>query len=213
MKRGLQLGRSMAVALVLLLGGCAVLPFKSNTDLKAPAQRDLLADVALAVETTPWPKQDSVSFVSRITGAADKSRLTRAQTISIYLDDLQPSGARFGQLAFDARANLNAAEHLNRVAQNAVTSPRLSMNDVSAVEGAIKALRENRQIYVAAARQLKKVGEPVDEAQMDAIRDAFKFSVKELGKTADTLADQIERDRSETFAGPEQFDKYKFSGT
>lgn len=201
---GSAIGSQRGCGICTVIGRLRRSSFQIKYRSQAPAERDLLADAALAVETAPWPKQDSVSFVSRITGAADQSRLTRAQTISIYLDDLQPDGARFGQLAFDARANLSAADRLNRVAQNAVTSPRLSMNDVSAVERAIKALRENRQIYVAAARQLEKVGEPVDEAQMDAIRDAFKVSIKDLGKTADALADQIERDRSETFAGPEQ---------
>jgi len=211
-KRGLQIGRSLAVVFLLVLGGCAVLPFKSDADLRAPAERDMLADAALAVETAPWPKRDSVSFVSLL-GTAGETRLTRAQAIAIYLDDLQPGGARFAQLAVDARANLHAADRLNHIALNAVSSPRLSMSDVAAVEGAIKALRENRQIYVAAARQLEKVGEPVDARQMDAIRGAFKIAIKQLGQTADALADQIERDRFETYAGPERPSQNNYSGT
>ena len=146
-------------------------------------------------------------------GAADETRLSRAQAIAIYLDDLQPDGARFSQLAVDARANLNAADRLNHIAQNAVSSPRLSMSDVAAIEGAIKALRENRQTYVGAAKQLAKAGEVVDAAQMHAIRDAYKLAIKDLGRTADALADQIERDRSETYATPKRWGQSRYSGT
>lgn len=173
----------------------------------------MLADAALAVETAPWPKQASLSFVSRIAGAADDTRLTRSEAIAIYVEDLQPHGARFRQLVVDARANLHAADRLNRVARTAVFSPRLSMNDVVAVEGAIKSLRQNRQIYVAAAKQLAKAGEPVDAVQLRAIRDGFKVAIKELGQTADALADQIERDRSETYAAPKRPYVNNYSGT
>ena len=50
MKWGLQIGRSFAVVFLLVSGGCAVLPLKSNADLRSPAERDMLADAALAVE-------------------------------------------------------------------------------------------------------------------------------------------------------------------
>lgn len=212
MKPGLQSIRALGAAVFLLSGGCAVLPLKSDANIAAPAERDMLADAALAVETTPWPNRTSVSFVSRIAGAADKTRLSRSETIEIYLDELD-GGGRFDTLALDARANLSAAERLNRIALNAIASQRLSMNDVAAVEGAIKALRDNRQIYVAAAKQLEKAGDPVDETQMDAIRSAYKIAIKELGQTADALADQIERDRSETYAAPERSRMNKYSGT
>lgn len=212
MKWGLQIGRSLAVVFLLVSGGCAVLPLKSDADLRAPAERDMLADAALAVETAPWPKRDSVSFVSLL-GASDETRLSRAQAIAIYLDDLRPHGARFDRMAVDARANLQAADRLNQIAQNSVSSPRLSMNDVAAIEGAIKALRENRQTYVGAAKQLEKAGEVVDAQQMHAIRDAYKLAIKELGRTADALADQIERDRSETYATPKRWGQSRFSGT
>ena len=213
MKRHLQSGRLLAIAsLVIVLGGCAVMPLQSNKKYVATPERDLLADAALAVETTPWPKPQSSSLVSMLTGGSEEPRLSRSDAIAIYLNDLQPVGARFGQLSIDARANLHAADRLNLVAQNALSSPRLSKNDVTALEDAIKALRENRQTYVAAAKQLEKVGEPVDEMQLDAIRDGFKYAIKDLGKTADALADEIDRDKTQTYAGPEQPDVDNYSG-
>ncbi len=214
MKRRMQVGRGLAAVFLFYLGGCAVIPLKSEADLKAPAaERDILADAALAVETVPWPKPQSVSFLSRITASSNADRMTRSEAIDIYIDDLRPAGVRFQQLAIDAQANLMAADRLNRVAQNARSSPRLSMNDVAVVEGAIKTLRDNRQIYVAAAKQLEKTGEPVDEGIMDTIQDAYKITIKELGYTADALADEIERDRSETFAAPDRPIRRNLVGT
>ncbi len=170
----------------------------------------MLADAARAVETAPWPQVEEVSFVSRLTGAAPDDRMTRGKAISLYLDELRPQGARFHQLADDAQNNLAAAERLLAAAESALSAARLTKTDVVMLEQAIQALRENRQIYLSAAKQLEKAGEPVDESQLDLIREAYAGAISELGRAADALADRIEKDRTENFAAPVSRHRRKF---
>lgn len=212
MKRGAAWVRGLAAGSLALTAGCAVLPSNSASHLNAPiAERDILAEAAEEVEKAPWPKPESVSFIARITGGGDEDRVTQSDAIAAYLDSLAPVGARFTQLEGHARANLIAAGQLNAIARQAVDAPRLAMNDVVLVEGAIQALREHREIYEAAAKELIKNGEPVDEAQIDVMRDSYREAVRELGETADLLAERIEHDRSATYAGPDKSVRRKLS--
>ena len=199
--------------MLLSAGGCAVNPLASLSDSRPEivAERDMLDDAADAVETAPWPQVEEVSFVSRITGADEGERMTRSKAIALYLEDLQ-AGARFTQLAGDALANLDAASRLLAAADGALAASRVTMTDVITVETAIQALRENRQIYTSAAKQLEKSGEPVDEAQLDAIREAYAVAIRDLGRSADALADRIEKDRTETYAAPAPVHRKNFSG-
>lgn len=138
--------------------------------------------------------------MARIAGAADEDRVTRNDAIEIYVNGLQPSGGRFQRLASDARANLDAADRLSLIAFNAISSARVTMNDVATVENAIQALRENRKIYTGAADELEELGEPVSAMEVDAIRTAYADAIRELGRAADALAERIEQDRTETIA-------------
>jgi hypothetical protein len=166
------------------------------------AEHDQLANAALAVETTPWPRPEAVSFVSRITGADDSERVTRSEATEIYVDALKPAGDRFSQLSLDARSNLLAAENLLRAADNALAAPRLTSGDVAVIESAIQALRENRQIYTSAARHIEKAGEPVDNDQLEILRDDYAAMIRSLGRSADALAERIDDDRNESYAAP-----------
>jgi hypothetical protein len=204
LKRGSGLFGGFAALFLLCAGGCAINPLASNSNQAQAVvvERDMLAEAVDAVETAPWPQVEDVSFISRIAGAEPEERMTRSKAIDFYLDALQPNGARFTGLAADARENLAAADRLRYAADGALAAPRLTMNDVILVETAIQALRDNRQIYVSAAKQLEKAGEPVDEMQLDAIREAYASAIRELGQTADALAERIERDRTENVAAP-----------
>ena len=204
MIRGPGFSGGFAALLMVMTGGCAVIPLTQDSSAhhEVVAERDVLADAANDVQTAPWPRVEEASFLSRITGADADDRMTRSRAIDIYLEELQPGGARFTRLEGDAQTNLAAASRLRMAAEGALASPRLTMNDVAMVETANQALREHRQIYVSAAKQLEKEGEPVDEMRLEAIRDAYADAIRELGRSADALADRIESDRTETYASP-----------
>ena len=216
MKRGTGLGGGFAAAfsILFLAGGCALNPLSSSDDMKRASapERDMLADAALAVETAPWPQPEKASVFSFITGGGSGDHVTRSDAVAIYVEALQPEGARFSRLEIDARANLGAADRLAHAARQALAAPRLTMNDVAMIEAAIQSLRENRQIYISAAKLIGKSGEPVSDADIDALRDAYAAAIRELGHTADALADRIDADRSENYAAPSKPVVNKLSG-
>ncbi len=191
-----------------LSSGCAVNPLASqSSDIKRglAAEHAQLADAARAVETAPWPRPEQVSLVSRITGADEAGdRITRGDAVGVYVDELKASGEGFSKLTLDARSNLSAAENLLRAADNALAAARLTTGDVAVIEGAIQALRQNRQIYLSAAHHIEKAGEPVDDSQLDALREDYAAIIRELGQSADALADRIDKDRSESYAVPDK---------
>ncbi len=205
MKRGQWVGCGFAALVFLMAGGCALRPADSRSHFTASvAKRDMLADAAKAVETAPWPKPQSASFLARMTGIGGGDRVSRGDAVAAYLMDLEAAGGGFARLEADARANLAAAERLNMAALDAVDAPRHSMNDIALLETAIQTLREHRQIYADAGKELKKQGLPVDEDLLDALGEDFRMAAKTLGKTADILADHIDEDRSATYASPDR---------
>lgn len=208
MIRGVQAAKpftgAFAAVVFIFISGCAVNPLSSasTADGDIVTERDMLAEAARAVETAPWPKPQSVSFVSRLTGAAEDDRVTKSDAAEIYAVALQPAGDRFAGLEADAMTNLAAADRLVSVAEHALSAPRLTSNDVAVVENAIQALRENRQIYVSAAHEIEKLGERVDDSALEAIRGSYTNAIRALGETADDLAERLDHDQSETYASP-----------
>jgi len=200
-----------ACILVLMAGGCAGIPLLPSSQSSQPLtnaqaltnapsiERKLLSDAVRAVEATPWPATQKVSFSARITGAKNDDRITRSDAIEIYLDTLLSQGARFAQLTSDARANLNTADTLLAKANNVRFAQRLSMSDVAIIEGAIQKLRENGKIYAAAAKALEKSGARVDQAQLADIRAGYRAAIKALGASADAVAGEISR-RQDAYA-------------
>ena len=209
MKRAGVARRFLIIASTIgsLTAGCAGIPVITKSDYQhEPAhQRDVLANAAHDVKSTPWPTPRKRSMVSRIAGGtSDDNRPSRSDAIEIYVDSLQPYGARFSHLVTDARRNLDAADEFNRTALHALGGARLSSDDIGAVEGAIRALRENRSMYVSAAKALERDGEAVDAEIVAAIRKDFGEAISALGKTADAIADKISDDEARYLAKPAQ---------
>lgn len=195
------------IGITLILGACAVIPNQSQTSFRTSpvAERDYLRQAVADVKAAPWPKPQQVSFISRMTGGGGEDRVTRSDAVEAYVADIQHAVDPVQKLKNDASANLIAADRLQDAAINALASSRHAMNDVALVEEAIIALRENGQIYVAAAKSLKKSGALTDEATIDVLRDEYRSAVRRLGETADILAEQLEHDQSQTFATPKNF--------
>lgn len=196
-----------AVIIAFIIGGCAIVPHQSQTSLRtsSASERDYLTQAVANVKAAPWPKPQQVSFISRMTGGGGEDRVTRSDAVEAYVDDIQHAADPVQKLKNDASANLIAADRLQDAAINALASSRHAMNDVILVEEAIIALRENGQIYVAAAKFLKKSGVLTDDSTIDVLREEYRSAVRQLGETADILAEQLEHDQSQTFATPKNF--------
>lgn len=208
MFRGLKGVRLAGVAIIVaMIGGCAIIPNQSHTThhVTPVAERDYLTQAVADVKTAPWPKPQSVSFISRMTGGDGGERVTRADAVQSYLVNIQHTPDPLARLHRDAGANLAAAARLEAAAINALSASRLSMNDVAQLENAIMALREHGQIYVAAVKALDKTGAQVSDDAIDQLRDDYRAAIRALGDAADLLAEQVEDDRSRTFATPKNF--------
>jgi len=206
--RGFRGVRLAGVAGILgMIGGCAIIPSQSHTTHHAApvAERDYLTQAVADVKAAPWPKPQSVSFISRMTGGGGAERITRADAVQSYLENIQHTPDPMARLHLDAIANLAAAARLELAAMDALSAARLSMNDVAQLENAIIALREHGQIYVTAMKALDKTGLPVSDDAVDQLRDDYRAAIRALGDAADLLAERIEDDRSQTFATPNNF--------
>ena len=141
-------------------------------------------------------------MLSWITGGAE-DRFTKSDAIAFYVDSLGRSGG-FQTLLSDADRKLADAARFHAIAVAAVDAPRVSARDVALVEECIQTLRQQRDIYAAAAVRLEHAGAPVDDAALDDMRERFHAMVRALGDAADELAERYEKDRSETYASPGQ---------
>ncbi|MEM9495247.1 MAG: hypothetical protein AAGA09_04535 [Pseudomonadota bacterium] len=196
--------------LAFLAAGCAAIPVSnhvsSSHQKEVHQSRDALVAAARAVKQTPWPKPAKTSIASRIMGAGGGERLSHADAVSSYVEGIltSPGGGRFAVVRRDANLNLAAADVLASVADQALGATRLSSSDVAIVEGAIQALRENRKMVVSAARLLQKEGDMVDADELAMLRTNYQNKIRDLGRTADAIADEVARDRTETYAEPGQ---------
>lgn len=200
-----------AIFIVAAAPACAVLPAKNATGVSAPiVQRDVLAEAARNVSNAPWPKPRTVSLIARLTGGGAQDALSRNDAIRAYVAALEADGLSPQlQLQADASANLAAADRLNLIAQAALDAPRLTVNDIALVEGAIGHLREHRDMYLASVDKLNRADE--GDAIREMLREDYRSAIRRLGDTANQLAERIERDRRATFAGPDEQNRSPFS--
>ncbi len=199
MKGGQPATRALCAAVFLLLGGCAI-GGASQTMTAPVAERDLLVEAARDVERTKWRAPEPAPVLAWITGG-DDDRFTKSDAVAFYVNIL-PAAGRFNALLADADRKMADAERFHVVAVNAAAAPRVSTRDIALVEECIRALREQRDIYTAAAKKLEAAGDPVDDEQVDQMRRRFSNIVRALGDAADDLADRHAHTRSATFATP-----------
>ena len=186
-------------------GGCALNSSNSKSAYTAPvAERDILVDAASNLRSVPWPEPETQSIFSRIAGTDNPDLVTRDEAVEFYVTNLDASGSAVNHLKRDVAATLRAAYALNETALRAIGSPRLSANDVSTIEDAIQTLQSHRQIYSAAAKMLRKSGADISSQDISQIRDDLRLSIKDLGKTADLVAERVEQESTLSYAGPAQ---------
>ncbi len=174
----------------------------SNSEaLRAAAvEREALSAAAEAVRATKWPKPEAADWGARLAGVVGDGRFSEEDAAAAYVAGLR--APRKPALIADANAHLDAAAELARIGEAVAQSVRPAMADVSTLEEAIVDLRTTREVYLAGMKAIAKDGEPVAPGEVRAIKASFSEAIEKLGDTADDLADAVEADRTETFAGP-----------
>ena len=201
--RGVQLRGVIGVlSCCVLLGGCAVTGGQSSSQIETQivsisVERAAFTTAAQEVLIAPWQRPDDSSVFTRlISGDDDAPRLSLGDVAQLYAAELMETPSPFDAMLADAAANLDAAKKLNTSALELLDQEALSFDDVAQLEAAIKVLRENRQVLVSTARLIKRSGSQLDEARVDALRDAYKLTAKDLGRAADAIANQIDLARA-----------------
>ncbi|MEX0645075.1 MAG: hypothetical protein WD076_07180 [Parvularculaceae bacterium] len=165
------------------------------------AAHSALISAAAAVSRADWPRADrgfwGDNFAGLSGGDADKDEMVEA-----YLASLAPGPTRINAIQADAWNKLHAADGLVEAAYSAADAIQPAAADVAIIETAIGDLRECRDVFVASLKAASKHGDPVDGADIRALKAAFNDSISELGAAADELADRVASDRTKTYARP-----------
>ncbi len=149
----------------------------------------------------PWPRTPRLSMTDMVLGSGDDIA-DNYDPAAIYIDNLKKSTKSAAPayspivtvILKDAKQQLNTADKLNRIAREAAASSRLSLQDVSAVETAILALRENRTVFITSLKALAVEGEAIELGEIRILKTAFVNAGRSLGKTADLMSDQLAGD-------------------
>lgn|GEM_PF-5483259 len=200
MKGGQPAARALCVAAIFILGGCAIGGGAGKSVTAPVAERDLLAEAARDVEKTKWRAPEEAPMLAWITGDKD-DRFTKSDAVAYYVDAIEDAGG-VNALFADADAKLGDAARFHAVAMATIDAPRVTARDVALVEECIQTLRQQREIYAAAASKLEHAGATIDDEAIDALQYRFREMVRALGKAADDLADRYEKDRTATLAAP-----------
>lgn len=164
----------------------------------------MLTEAAAAVEQTPWPEPVTVSLMSRmLAGAAQADGISRDEAITVYVRDLAEAGSGFEALSHQAAQNVEAVYALVVRAEDAAGALNPAMADVAIVEKAIQSARENRNMFIAAAENLRDSGGAVSSDEILALRNEFNDGIRALSRVADDLAAAAAAQRMKSFAAPE----------
>lgn len=184
--------------------GCSTVIKTSSDDAAAVSQeRGALVEAASAAAWSPWPKPSSSSFADRLAGAEiDGDRISRDDAIGFYVSLIKDSGDAEAALMNDAKRHLDAARRLDEVTTDLCDTARPRLSDVALVEDAIADLRETRTIYLAALKRID-----AEKSAADRLKRDFDTSLKELGETADRLAQNAMKRRAEAYLAPRSGDR------
>lgn len=167
------------------------------------AAHSALVSAAAAVARADWPQAERGFWGENFAGlAGDRGEADKDEMVEAYLASLAPGPGRIGVIQSDAWNKIRAAGALVDAAHTAVEAVQPAAADVDVIETAISDLRECRDVFVASLKAASKKGDPVDGADIRALKAAFNDSMSELGAAADALADRVASDRTETFARP-----------
>lgn len=190
-------GQAFIAAAALAGAGCSTVIKTTGADsaVEAP-QRAALVDAARKTARTPWPKPSSSSLAEVLAGGEREGpKVSRDDAIDAYVASLGASGEAKMRLIADVGRHIEAAEALKAAADAACDSSASRLSDVSLLEDAISDLRETRAIYAAS---FKKIGG--EKFAIEEVKRQFDDTLKALGESADRMAENAVRKRTEYLA-------------
>ena len=192
--------RLACAAAALAAAGCStVIKTKAADDAAGAAERSALVEAAATTAWAPWPKPSSSSLAERLAGGEKETvRVSRAEAVDAYVEQLSAMDDAQGALISDAGRHLQAMASLKAAAETAFEGANARLSDVALIEDAISDLRETRSVYVAALKKIDGEKEIVSRLKRD-----FDDGIKALGDVADDLAESAVKRRTENYAGPE----------
>lgn len=190
-------GRAIIAAAAFLAAGCSTVIKTTGAESMADApQRAALVDAARKTAKAPWPKPSSSSLAVVLAGGEPSGpKVTRTDAIDAYVASLGATGEAKMRLIADVGRHIEAAGALKAAADAACDSSASRLSDVSLLEDAISDLRETRAIYAAS---FKKIGG--EKFAIEEVKRQFDDMLKELGETADRMAETAVRKRTEYLA-------------
>lgn len=201
----------MAVSLVTLSGGCASVKLggdKQPVTVSAPStqkQTDTiekatphsgLMQAANALRQKPWPEIEKASATEKLTGMifgerTRDDRFTRDDALELYVSQIraQPEPAD-SVIRADADESLRLARALVEEARSAAHTVNPDRTDMDMLEDAIGDIRECRDMYVDAMRELGRE-DAISRQDWQELKQAFNQAITDAGRTADLLSDQL----------------------
>ncbi len=171
-------------------------------------EREALRTAAKDVTAVNWPKPTSRSFDLGFTGiiSSSKEKVTKRDAVRAYAAQLAAMGDAKARLVEDAQTHLMAADILIRACERTALFAKPQMSDIAVVEGAIGALREAKEVYIAA---LKVVVEDEDTERFvtRGLKSDFIRAIRDVGEAADLLADKVADNRRKDMADRDRIDQ------
>lgn len=184
--------------------------------VRGASERQALVAAVSTLDQTPWPQIEKISLRARMAGSlfgGDKnppaSSMTREQAIEIYLNQLMTDPQPTGQLLLDADTTLTQARQVAESGRLAARAMRPQSGDIKVLENAIANVRTSRNIYLAAMSRLKKQGIYVQREDMSDIKDAFSQTMRDIGLTANILAERLAAEKTLRAFAESKIDKRK----
>ncbi len=204
----------LTIGMSLLASGCASvklsMPGQEKDSLEANAgarERVALLAATRELERTPWPAVAETSLSSRMVNAmfgvkATADGMSRDEALDVYAMRLARQNYPTGALMRDANVTLRQARKVAESGRLAAAAIKPSSSDIAVLETAISNVRECREMYLAAMKELKKDGHTVAKQDQTELKEAFSQTIQDIGATADLVAERFAARRSiSQFAG------------
>lgn len=160
------------------------------------SERQALVSATRELKQTPWPDVTETSLTERMVsilfgGDEEETGMTRDEALQLYVSSLKTDSASpVILLTRHADNTLRSARNVAESGRLAATAINPDTDDIAVLEDAIADIRFSRDMYISAMKMLKSDGYDVSGDEMDEIRAAFSQTIRDIGTTADAVAER-----------------------